>query len=92
MKKDAEFLMVDAATKALEYKAKNPDAPDEEIIRYVINCLQVKPELKIAGVASANEVLKMQKMSKTLSDKEIMQAFMNNLPKMVASLSENFEQ
>jgi len=92
MKKDVEFLMVNAASLALEYKAKHPSALEEEILKYVLNYLEVKPELKIVSVASANEVLKIQKMSKTLSDKEIMQAFMNNLPKLVASLVEEEEK
>ena len=86
MKKDVEFLMVNAATKALEYKTKNPMALEDEIIRYVINNLGVKPDMKIIGLASANEVLKIKKMSKNSTDKEIMQIFMNNLPKLSTSL------
>ena len=88
MKKDSEFLMVNAATKALEYKNKNPMALEEEIIRYVMNSLEVKSEKKIIGIASATEVLKIKKMSKNSTDKEIMQMFMNNLPKLSASLME----
>lgn len=86
MKKDVEFLMVNAATKALEYRTKKPAATEEEVIKYVLNYLEVKPELKIIGVASANEVLKIQKLSKSSSEREIMQIFMNNLPKLSASL------
>jgi len=86
MKKDAEFLMVNAATKALEYKTKNPMALEEEIIRYIMNTLQVNPDMKIVGLASATEVLKLKKMSKNSTDKEIMQMFMNNLPKLSAGL------
>ena len=66
MEKETEFLMVNAATKALDYKKKNPEALEEEIIKYVLNTLDVKPELKIIGVASANEALKIQKMTKNL--------------------------
>lgn len=88
MKKDAEFLMVNAATKALDYKAKNPMALEEEIIRHVMNHLEVKSDMKIVGLASATEALKLKKMSKNSTDKEIMQMFMNNLPRLSASLME----
>ena len=50
MKKDVEFMMVNAASKALEYRAKNPTALEEEIIRYVMGYLEVKPNMKIIGV------------------------------------------
>ena len=73
MKKDVEFMMINAATKALEYRKKNPEALEEEIIRHVMNNLAVKPNMKIIGMASATEVLKIQKISKGSTDKQIIQ-------------------
>ncbi|MDP1729057.1 MAG: hypothetical protein Q8L27_02545 [archaeon] len=88
MEKDVEFLMVNAATKALDYKDKNPEALEEEIIKYVLNTLNVESALKIKGMASANEVLKIKKISKNATNKEVMQMFMNNLSKFSTSLEE----
>lgn len=89
MEKGVEFLMVNAATKALDYKNKNPEVLEEEIIKYVLDALDVKPDLKIIGVASANEALRIQKMSKNLTNKEVMQIFMNNLSKFASGFEED---
>lgn len=80
-----QVFMVNIASKALEYKNEHPNKSSEEIMRHVILSLdsETNPDLKIFGIAAANEILKMKTTSPQLTDKELLQKLTNNLPKII---------
>lgn len=85
-----QVFMVNTASKALEYQNERPHAEIEEIMKHIILSLgsENKTDLKIFGIAAANEVLKMKRAFPQLSDKEILQRLTNNIPRIIESASE----
>ena len=95
MIKNSEIAMVSAASYALEYQDKNPRAEIEEIIRGVMNNLDVlgtKNNLKIFGMAAASEALKLKKENKHKTNKQILQMFVNNSKSFTEKVSEGMEE
>jgi len=88
MIKDREIAMVNAASAALEFRAKYPRIWDEDIIKKVFSTINAKSELKIYGVAAANEVLKLRKSYQDLTDKQILQMFVDNIFEFVSRIDD----
>ena len=92
MIKDREIAMVNAASKALEIMNQSPMADSEDIIKYVMASLSAPPEIKIQGVAAANEIIKLRRARQDLSDKQVLQLFVDNIFEFVAKIDGGMEQ
>lgn len=95
MIKNSEIAMVNAASYALEYQDKNPEADIEEIIRRVIqnlDALRTEKSLKVFGIAAASEILKLKKENKHKTNKQILQMFVNNTKSFVEKVNEGMEE
>lgn len=91
MIKDSEIAMINAASFALDYQDKNPMADTEETIQKVIENLDnigVKIDVKIFGIAAASEALKLKKENKHKTNKQILQAFVNNSKSFIEKINE----
>jgi hypothetical protein len=87
VKLNPQVFMVNISSKALEYQNEHPNKSTEEIMRHIILSLdsQTNPDMKIFGIAAANEILKMKASFPQLTDKELLQRLTNNLPKIIES-------
>jgi len=95
MIKNSEIAMINAASYALEYQDKNPEADIEEIIRRVMNnldALGTKNNLKIFGMAAASEALKLKKENKHKTNKQILQMFVNKSKNFLEGINEGMEE
>ena len=95
MIKNSEIAMINSASYALEYQDKNPEADIEEIIRGVMNNLDVlgtKNNLKIFGMAAASEALKLKKENKHKTNKQILQMFVSNTKNFVEKVNQGMEE
>ena len=95
MIKNSEIAMINAASYALEYQDKNPEADIEEIIRRVMNnldALGTKNNLKIFGMAAASEALKLKKENKHKTNKQILQMFVSNTKSFLEKVNEGMEE
>jgi hypothetical protein len=93
MIKDVEIAMVNAANYALEYKDKNYTADVAEIIKQFMKSsayLNMKPGLSIYSVAAISEIMKLKscKESKSKSNRQIMQMFVNTIPEFSKRIQE----
>ena len=86
MIKDREIAMVNAASKALEIMDNSPDADTEDIIKYVMASLDAPSELKIQGIAAANEIIKMRRAYRELTDKQVLQLFVDNIFEFISRM------
>lgn len=95
MIKDAEVAMVHAASYALEAQEKNIGASVEEIIKHFLkeSSYDIKSELKVYSVAAINEIIKMKmsKENKSLSNKQLIQMFVKNIPEFLRIIEEESE-
>ena len=93
MIKDREVAMVNAANAALEYKSKHPRCFDDDAVAYVLKTLDSKPKLKIYGIAAANEILNLRKdaANNNLTDKQLIQIFVDNIFAIVAKIEEDIK-
>ena len=71
VKLNPHVFMVNTASKALDYQNERPHIEIEEIMKHIILSLgsETKPDLKILGIAAANEVLKMKRAFVNISNK-----------------------
>ncbi len=83
-----ELTMVNAATMALEYKEKHPRNWDDDAVAYVLHNLKTPSNLKVYGVAAANEILKLRAAEgfKNLTDKQLLQQFVDNIYAFTAKM------
>lgn len=87
----SEVAMINAASYALDYRDKNPYVDVEEIIKKVIvnlDSVMIKRDLKVFGIAAANEILKLRKQHKGKTNKQILQIFANNISEFLERLKE----
>lgn len=91
MEKEPEMIMVLAATKALEYKTIHRRAETEEVIKHIMKSEDINPDLKLYAVVAANEVMRIKKDNFDLTDKQIMQEFVNNIFEFVAKVKQQDE-
>jgi len=95
MIKNSEIAIVSAASYALDYQDKNPGVDVDEIIQKVIenlDVLETKIDLKILGIAAANEALKLKKENKHKTNKQILQIFVNDSKKFIEKVNEGMEE
>ncbi len=76
---EEKFLMINAASKALDYRKKHPEADSEEIIKKIMHAIEASEKLKLMGIASADDVLKLRSKQPRATDKEIMNEFMSRI-------------
>ncbi len=90
VKINPQVFMLNTASKALEYKNEHPNRETEEIMKHIILSLgpETKPNMKILGIAAANEILKMKKSFPDLIDKELLQKLNNNIPRIIENAGE----
>ena len=95
MIKNSEIAMINAASYALEYRDKNPEADIEEIIRRVmenLDALRTNKNIKIFGMAAASEALKLKKENKNKTNKQILQIFVNSSKSFVEKVNAGMEE
>jgi len=85
---EKEVVMVNAVTLALEYKEKHPRAWDDDAVAHVMKNLNAPADIKLYGVAAANEILKLRASEgfKGLSDKQLIQQFVDNIYGFMAKM------
>lgn len=81
MIEDIEIAIVSAASKALELLNKDPYVSFEEIIQNVMRSIDANSDIKIKAIAAVNDIVKMRRQFKNLSDKQIIQNYIESLPK-----------
>jgi hypothetical protein len=86
MIKDREVAMVNAASMALEYRAKHPRAWDDDAVAHVVKNLRASKEIQIYAIAAANEIIKMRKLDRDSTDKQLLQEFINNVFAFIARI------
>jgi len=87
---DPEIVMINAASKALDYLEKRPHADNEEVMKHVILSFgsDFKQNLRILGVAAANNVLKMKRELPKATTKELLQKLTNNISVIIENAGE----
>lgn len=91
MIKDVEVAMVHAANYALDYQDEKYNADVEEIIKQFLNepdYLDVKDSLKIYSIVAINEIMKIKRLNKNKSKKQLMQVFVKNIPEISLRIKE----
>ena len=88
MIKEREVAMVNAASMALEYKEKHPRCWDDDAVAHVLKNLNTSSELKIYGIAAANEILKLRSSPgfQGFSTKQLLQQFVDNIYAFIAKM------
>ncbi len=74
---ERKILMIDAATRALNYLKKKPEAIPEEIIKQIMKTFEAERDSKVLVIAAVNEAIKLRQKEKKLSDKQIVQKIMD---------------
>lgn len=95
MIKNSEIAMVNAANYALQYQDQNPEADVDEIIRRVIQNLEVlrtEKNLKVFGIAAASEILKLKKENKNKTNKQILQMFVNDSKGFLEKVNDGMDE
>jgi hypothetical protein len=87
--KDSEIAMVKSATLVLEYQAKHPKGWPDDAIAYAMQNLNAKSNAKLYALAAANEILKMKKSNPVMTDKQLIQSFVNTIPRFIADINQN---
>lgn len=77
---DIEVAIVSAASKALQLLNKDPYMSFEEIIQNVMRSIDASSDIKIKAIAAVNDIVKMRRQFKNLSDKQIIQNYITSLP------------
>ena len=85
---EVKIAMVTAASQALDYQAKNPNADSEEIIRYIMKELRVKGDEKVGAIVGASRALK-EKQKTNRPNKIIIQEIMDQSNEILMSIGEN---
>ena len=83
MEKRRISLMV-AASKALDYKKKNPNAEIGEIMHSIMKDNEIIESAKTSAVPAVTRAIK-YKESTNLNDKQILQKIMNEMPEILVS-------
>lgn len=86
--KDVKLAMMIAASKAIEYKKKKPQADTEEILRHVMRAVNARGDAKIGAIAAATRAVKYKEQNPGAKDKEIMQRVMNESSEIVDLIGE----
>jgi hypothetical protein len=55
-------------------------------VAYAMQNLIASSEVKIYGIAAANQIIKMRKLDKESSDKQLLQEFVNNIFQFVTNI------
>ena len=86
--------MVNAASLALAYKEKHPRCWDDDAVAHVMKNLQAPEKIKVYGIAAANEVLKIRSAVgfSAMTDKQILQQFVNNIYAFVAKIDAGMKE
>lgn len=93
MIKDAEVAMVHAANYALEAQDRNPHASVEEVIKHFLKefSFDIKPNVKVYSVAAINSILKMKKLNRGKTNRQLIQAFAKEIPEFSRMIEEGSE-
>jgi len=87
--RNEKLLMISAASEALKYRAQNPSASSERIIRHVLSSLDSRVDSQISAIAAVNEALKIKEKTPDYTDRQILQIVMNNIEKILMQTRKN---
>ena len=88
MIKDIKVGVMVAAGQALDYKKKKANSDIEEIMKYVIQNVEANDEARRGVVAGASRAVKYREENPGMTDREIMQKVMNDIPQIISSIEE----
>ncbi|MBU3913644.1 MAG: hypothetical protein KKB21_03745 [Nanoarchaeota archaeon] len=83
--KDVRLIMIAAASSALDFLKKNPNADSEQVMKHVIKNLKVEEGKKIAGIAAANHVIKFKEKNPRKTDRNAIQNLSDSMSKILKS-------
>lgn len=72
-----------AASRALDYKKKNPKAEIEEIMNSIIKDSEIIESANTSAVPAVARAVKYKESNPNLSDREILQRIMNEIPEIM---------
>jgi hypothetical protein len=92
--RDAEILMIAAASRALEIKAEHPSYEFEEILKKVMVSLDYGElrgdrESKIKAIAAIDRVLKLKRQYPKLTNKQLIQKLVDDSKKNFVNEEQN---
>ena len=86
--KDIKVGVMVAAGQALDYKKKKHNADIEEIMRHVLANVETNKEAQRGVIVGVTKAVNYKNLDPRISDKEIMQKVMNDIPQIVSSMEE----
>lgn len=87
-KEGVRVAMVTAASQALDYVTKNPNADTEEVLRHIMTNMHVRGDEKVGAIVGANKALK-EKQQSGKANRVIVQDIMDQSEAILASIGEN---
>ena len=90
-KENTKLMMLTAASLALDYLKKNPNADSEEVMKHVIKNTKADGEAKLAGIAAANHVIKFKEKNWKATQKHVMQDLSNSMSNILESIESQNE-
>ena len=89
---DEKLAMVVAASSALDYLNKKPNAGIEEAMKHVIKNFKATGNARLAGIAAANHVLKFKEKNIKATEKQAMQNLANSTQDILDSMKDNLKE
>ena len=86
VERDKKLVMITAASSALDYLKKSPNADSETVLKHVMRNMDAEGEAKIAGIAAANHVIKLKERNSRATTKQILQDLANNTDLILSSI------
>jgi len=90
-KENVKLAMITAASSALDYLKKNPNADSEQVMKHIIRSIKAEGEAKIAGIAAANHVVKFKEKNSEATQKQVMQELSNSMRSILKSIEKQDE-
>jgi len=90
-KENVKLAMITAASSAMDYIKKNPNADSESVMKHIIKSIKDTGEAKIAGIAAANHVIKFKEKNSKATQKQVMQELSNSMRSILKSIESQNE-
>jgi len=90
-KENVKLEMITAASSALDYIKKNPNADSEQVMKHIIRSIKAEGEAKIAGIAAANHIVKFKEKNHKATQKQVMQELSNSMGEILKSIESQNE-
>jgi hypothetical protein len=81
LENEEKFLMINVATRTLEYTNRHLSEIPEEIIKHMMGLLakEITPDLKLLSIACMDKVIKLKNDNPKIRDRQILQMFMDSM-------------